>query len=162
MAGLLSRLNNKKVQEIQYKWNTSAIYDSCPVRIVYSLVFCVGLWYLTPLSTIFQLYRVLLVVETGCSRRKPPTCRKSLKNFIAKCCIEYTSLWAGFELTTTVMISIDCTGSCKSNYHTITTTTAPSVLCSVDYCLCFFFWPLYCLSFDLLLLITPLVSSNFS
>ena len=104
---------------------------------------------------------VLLVVETGCSRRKPPTCRKSLKIFITKCCIEYTSLWAGFELTTSVMISIDCTGSCKSNYHTITTTTAPSVLCSVDYCLCFFFWPLYCLSFDLLLLITPLVSSDY-
>jgi hypothetical protein len=25
------------------------------------------------------------------SRRKPPTCRKSLTNFIIKCCIEYTS-----------------------------------------------------------------------
>jgi len=24
-------------------------------------------------------------------RRKPPTCRKSLKNFITLCCIEYTS-----------------------------------------------------------------------
>ena len=28
------------------------------------------------------------------------TCRNSLTNFIAKCCIEYTSPWAGFELTT--------------------------------------------------------------
>jgi hypothetical protein len=28
------------------------------------------------------------------------------------------------------------------------------------YCL-FFFWPLYCLSFDLRLLITPLISSMF-
>jgi len=25
------------------------------------------------------------------SRRKPPTCRKLLANFITKCCIEYTS-----------------------------------------------------------------------
>jgi hypothetical protein len=30
--------------------------------------------------------------------------------------------------TTLVVIGIDCTGNCKSNYHTITTTTAPSVL----------------------------------
>ena len=57
ISGLLSRINNKNVQEIQYKCNISAIYDSCRVRVVQSLVFCVGLWYLTPLSTIFQLYR---------------------------------------------------------------------------------------------------------
>jgi hypothetical protein len=30
--------------------------------------------------------------------------------------------WAGFELTTSVVIGIDCIGSCQSNYHTITTT----------------------------------------
>jgi hypothetical protein len=34
--------------------------------------------------------------------------------------------WAGFELTTSVGIDTDCTGSCKSNYNTITTTTSPS------------------------------------
>ena len=27
----------------------------------------------------------------------------------------------GFELTTLVVIATDCTGSCKSNYYTITT-----------------------------------------
>jgi hypothetical protein len=37
----------------------------------------------------------------------------------------YTSPWARFELTTSVVIGTDCIGSCKSNYHTITTTTAP-------------------------------------
>ena len=31
--------------------------------------------------------------------------------------------WTGFELTTLVAIGTDCIGSCKSNYHTITTTT---------------------------------------
>jgi hypothetical protein len=31
---------------------------------------------------------------------------------------------AGFELTTLVMIGTGCTGIIKSNYHTITTTTA--------------------------------------
>ena len=33
--------------------------------------------------------------------------------------------WAGFKLTTLVVIGTDCTGSCKSNYHLIMTTTAP-------------------------------------
>ena len=32
-----------------------------------------------------------------------------------------------FELTTSVVIDTDYTGSCKSNYNTITTTTAPNV-----------------------------------
>ena len=37
----------------------------------------------------------------------------------------YTSPWMGFELTNLVVIGTDCTGSCKSNYHAITITTAP-------------------------------------
>jgi len=37
------------------------------------------------------------------TRRKPKTYRKSLTNFITKCCIDYTSPWAGFELTTLVL-----------------------------------------------------------
>ena len=32
---------------------------------------------------------------------------------------------AGFELRTSVIIGTDCIGNCRSNYHTITTTTAP-------------------------------------
>ena len=32
--------------------------------------------------------------------------------------------WVGFELKTIMVIGTDCTGSCKSNYHTIMTTTA--------------------------------------
>jgi len=57
------------------------------------------------------------------TRRKPPSCCKSLTYFITLCCIEYTSPWTGFELTTLVVIGTDCTGSCRSNFHTITTTT---------------------------------------
>jgi hypothetical protein len=34
------------------------------------------------------------------TRRKPPTCHKSLTNFIAKCCIEYTLLWCLSPLST--------------------------------------------------------------
>ena len=48
----------------------------------------------------------------------------TLTNFIA-CCIEYTSPWMEFARTALVVIGIDCTGSCKSNYHTITSTTNP-------------------------------------
>jgi hypothetical protein len=33
-------------------------------------------------------------------------------------------VWAEFELTTLVVIGTDCIGSCRSNYHTIMTTTA--------------------------------------
>ena len=34
--------------------------------------------------------------------------------------------WAGFKLTALVVIDTGCIGSNKSNYHTITTTTAPA------------------------------------
>jgi hypothetical protein len=33
--------------------------------------------------------------------------------------------WAGFKLTTLVVIGTDCIGSCISNYHTTMATTAP-------------------------------------
>jgi hypothetical protein len=55
------------------------------------------------------------------TRRKPPTYHESLANYITWCCIEYTSPWTGFELTTLVVIGTVCTFSCKSNYQTITT-----------------------------------------
>ena len=64
------------------------------------------------------------------TQRKPPTCLKSLTNFIAYCCIEYTSPSARIELTTLVVICSDCTGRFKSNYHMITTMT-PATNCSV-------------------------------
>jgi hypothetical protein len=38
----------------------------------------------------------------------------------------YTLPWAGFELTS-VVIATNCIGSCKSNCHTITATTAPLI-----------------------------------
>jgi hypothetical protein len=42
-----------------------------------------------------------------------------------------TSPWAGFELTTSMVIGTDYIGSLKSNYHTMTTTTAPGNLCTI-------------------------------
>jgi hypothetical protein len=51
-------------------------------------------------------WSVLLVEET----------RVPGENHRHNCCIEYT-----FELTTLMVIDNDSIGSCKSNYHTITT-----------------------------------------
>ena len=79
----------------------------------------VGKWCLMPPSTIFQLCRRVQFYWW----RKPPTCCMSLTNFITYCCIKYTSPWTGFDLSTLVMIGIDCTRSCKSSYLAIMTTT---------------------------------------
>ena len=38
-----------------------------------------------------------------------------------------------FELTSLVIIGADCTDSCKSNYHMITTMTAPELYCVVKW-----------------------------
>ena len=53
--------------------------------------------------------------------------RKPLTNFITQCCIKYTSPFVVIELALLMVIGTDFIGSCKSNSHTIATTTAPSL-----------------------------------
>jgi hypothetical protein len=71
---------------------------------------------------LIKMYVSFICRGNRSTRRKPLTCHKSLTNFITYCCIEYTSPWVGFELTTSVVIGTDYIGSYKSNYHMITTT----------------------------------------
>ena len=70
-------------------------------------------------------WRSVLLVEGNLSQ--------VTEHFYHKGCIEHTSPWTGFELTTFVMIGTDCTDSCKSNYHTITTTTTTVIHSDIWY-----------------------------
>jgi hypothetical protein len=51
---------------------------------------------------------------------KPLTCRNVTDKLEHVMLYRLHLTWAGFELTTSVVIGTDCTGSCKFNYHMIT------------------------------------------
>jgi len=76
-----------------------------------------------PLSTIFQLYRG---EGNRSTRRKPCSNLPQVTDKLYHIILYRAHLpWVGLEITILVVIGNDCIGSCKSNYHTITTTTAP-------------------------------------
>ena len=82
-----------------------------------------GVWYLTPLSTMFQ-FNWWRKVEYPRENHRPVASHwQSLSHNIASSTPH--RYWEEFKLTTLVMIGTDCISSCKSNYHMITPTTAP-------------------------------------
>ena len=87
-----------------------------------------GLCWLTPLSTIFQLYRGDKFYWWRKSEDQEKTI--DLSQVIDKLydILLYTSPWSRFELIIPVVIDTDCIGSCKSNYQRITATTTPFLI----------------------------------
>ena len=73
--------------------------------------------------SVISWWSVLLVEETGVPGENflPVTSEVTYKLYNI---MLYTSPCSRFELTS-VVIGTDCTSSFESNYHTITTTTAP-------------------------------------
>jgi hypothetical protein len=71
-------------------------------------------------TTVILWRSVLLVNETGVPRENH---RPVANHWQTWSHIDYASPWPRFELRTLVVIGTDCTGSYKSNYHTITATT---------------------------------------
>jgi hypothetical protein len=77
-----------------------------------------GLWCLTPLSTIFQLYR-----DPQFYWWWKPECQEKTTDYYNIILHRIHFTWAEFERITYVVICIDCIGSCPVNYHGITNKT---------------------------------------
>ena len=90
-----------------------------------SMIRCgLGLWCLTLLSTIFQLYREISFIGGGnrSTPKKITDLSQVTDKFYHVVLYQAHLAWSGFKLPTLVVIGTDCISSNISNYHTITAT----------------------------------------
>ena len=119
--GILTKDEEESLPRLLVSLQTA--FYCCVCQILYVCLFVCLIVFNATFNNISVIsWLALLVKETGGpgENHQPVASYWQLYHILL-----YTSHWSRFERTTSVVIGIDSIGSCKSNYRTITATTAP-------------------------------------